>query len=118
MARGQHICLDYKGFHGEGEWMLQIMRDAVANSESREVHAHVEQFDGNVSPPGFAAVVLIDESHVSAHCYADQALLAVDCFTCGGMKPDDIVDDIHMALQRAIPGIKLVQKSRLDRFVD
>jgi S-adenosylmethionine decarboxylase len=117
MARGRHICLDYKGFQGEGKWMLEIMRDAVGKSECREVHAHVEQFDGDVSPPGFAAVVLIDESHVSAHCYADQGLLAVDCFTCGGIEPDDIVDEIHMALQRAIPEIELVQKSQLDRFV-
>ena len=35
----------------------------------------------------------------------------------GVIKGDDIVDEIHMALQRAIPEIELVQKSRLDRFV-
>jgi S-adenosylmethionine decarboxylase len=116
-SKGQHICLDYKGFVGTGDWILKLLQDAVAQSGCREVHAHVENFDGSVSPPGFAAVVLIDESHVSAHCYADEGLLALDCFTCGNTEPDIIADYIHMALQRAIPSITLVQRSVTDRFV-
>ena len=116
-SKGQHICLDYKGFVGTGEWMLKLLQDAVAQSGCREVHAHVENFDGSVSPPGFAAVVLIDESHVSAHCYADEGILAVDCFTCGDIDPAGIVDDIHGQLSEAIPAITLIQRTELDRFI-
>lgn len=43
------------------------------------------------SPPGFTAVVLLDESHVTAHSYADLGLLALDIFTCGDTDPMDIL---------------------------
>ena len=62
-------------------------------------------------------VVLIDESHVSAHCYADEGILAVDCFTCGGVDPAEIADEIHLQLLDKIPSIHLVQRTELDRFV-
>tara|TARA_B110000438_G_scaffold95231_1_gene94550 strand:+ start:44 stop:409 length:366 start_codon:yes stop_codon:yes gene_type:complete len=116
-SKGRHVTLDYSGFKGDGDWVLKILQAAVSRSNAREVHAHVAQFDGSQSPLGFAAVVLIDESHVSAHCYADEGILAVDCFTCGGVDPADIADDIHMQLTDSIPSIKLVQRTKLDRFV-
>ena len=116
-AKGRHITLDYTGFTGDGQWMLTVLRAAISRSGAREVHAHVEEFDGVESPTGFAAVVLIDESHVSAHCYADQGILAVDCFTCGGINPTGIVDDIHEQLSKAVPTINLIQRTELDRFV-
>ncbi len=116
-SKGRHITLDYCGFKGDGDWMLSVLRAAVSRSAAREVHAHVEQFDGIQSPLGFAAVVLIDESHVSAHCYEEEEILAVDCFTCGGVDPAGIADDIHQQLLGAIPAIKLVQRNEIDRFV-
>lgn len=120
-SHGSHIFLDYNGYspigEDDGKWMLQIMRDAVENSLAREVHSHVEQFDGNVSPPGFAAVVLLDESHVSAHCYSQRGWLAIDCFTCGKCDPNTIADQIHMALERNMPNLKLLRKASQDRFL-
>jgi S-adenosylmethionine decarboxylase len=116
-ARGRHITLDYSGFTGTGEWVLSLLSDAVSRSDAREVHSHVSVFDGVESPAGFAAVVLIDESHVSAHCYADAGILAVDCFTCGEVDPATIADDIHRHLSSAIEGLVLVQRIELNRFV-
>ncbi|HJM41106.1 MAG TPA: S-adenosylmethionine decarboxylase [Candidatus Thalassarchaeaceae archaeon] len=116
-SKGRHITLDYSGFKGAGDWILSVLQSAVSRSDAREVHAHVSQFDGVQSPLGFAAVVLIDESHVSAHCYADEGILAVDCFTCGSVDPNTIADDIHAQLIKAIPTLKLVQRTALDRFV-
>ena len=116
-AKGRHITLDYTGFTGDGKWILTVLRAAISRSSAREVHAHVAEFDGVESPAGFAAVVLIDESHVSAHCYADEGILAVDCFTCGGINPAEIADDIHEQLFKAIPSINLIQRTELDRFV-
>ena len=116
-AKGRHITLDYTGFTGEGEWMLAVLRSAVSHSRAREVHAHVAQFDGIESPNGFAAIVLIDESHVSAHCYADEGVLAVDCFTCGVTEPSGIADYIHTQLIEANPNICLIQRTELKRFI-
>ena len=69
VGRGLHIFLDYINYtspvENDGEWMLNKLRDNIKKSGIREVHSHVEKFDGTKSPPGFAAVVLIDESHVT-----------------------------------------------------
>ena len=116
-AKGRHVTLDYTGFSGEGRWMLSILQSAVRRSNVREGHAHVSEFDGTESPPGFAAVVLIDESHVSAHCYAEEGILAVDCFTCGGVNPNQIADDIHQQILIENPGICLVQRTEIERFI-
>jgi len=43
------------------------------------------------SPPGFAAIVMLDESHCSAHSYADLGLLAIDIFTCGSTDPRQLL---------------------------
>lgn len=119
-ARGGHVVLDYIGYSPpvdeDGAWMLQVMRDCVNRAGIREVHAHVAQFDGSESPPGFAAVVLIDESHVSAHCYSESGLLAIDIFTCGDSDPGPLADDIHSMVVEAVPGLDLSGRERLDRF--
>ena len=60
MSQGSHIMLDCTGSIGiGGEWMLEVLENAVDKSGARRVHSHVEIFDGSVSPPGFAAVVLL-----------------------------------------------------------
>jgi len=53
---------------------------------------------GSDSPPGFAAVVLLDESHCSAHTYADLGLIAMDVFTCGNTNPRDVLRYIQEEL--------------------
>ena len=119
--QGAHVLLDYTHATLADEsayrWVFELMREAVAQSSATEVHAHFAPFDGSVSPPGFAAVVLIDESHVTAHCYADQGLLAVDCFTCGQTDPDDIASYLHDRLMKQIPGLSCVRRERVDRFI-
>ncbi len=120
-AHGAHIVLDYTGYApqvpNDGQWMLERMRAAVAKSGAREVHAHVEEFDGAVSPPGFAAVVLLDESHISAHCYSDRGWLAIDCFTCGKTDPARIADVLHAALAECMPELVLMRRERYARFL-
>ena len=94
-SHGKHICVDYSccDFTNgrNGKWMLELMRVAIKSANVREVHAHVEEFDGSQSPTGFAAVVLLDESHVSAHCYYDRGILAVDAYTSGDSEPEPII---------------------------
>lgn len=113
--------MDYTGAFFQGDdahnWVLNIMRAAVAQSPAREVHSHVVPFDGSVSPPGFAAVVLIDESHITAHHYADRGMLALDCFTCGNTDPGNIADFIHARLMEGAPELHLVRRDRVSRFL-
>ncbi len=120
-ALGVHILLDYTEFlptvEKDGAWMLDILRHSVRDAGVREVHSHVEEFDGEVSPLGFAAVVLIDESHVSAHCYSERGLLAIDVFTCGDHDPEVVADSIHASLCGTVPRLNLLRRERIERFM-
>ena len=120
-AHGKHVYVDYVGFQSnqspiDGRWMLKILQNAVNECGIREVHSHVEIFDGDLSPPGFAAVVLIDESHVTAHCYSESGLLAIDVFTCGDHDPDCVAEQIHGRLVSENGEIILDRRQRIDRF--
>ena len=120
-SHGKHILLDCTEFFPtssfDGNDMLELMQKAVNKSDAKEVHAHVEIFDGTNSPPGFAAVVLLDESHVSAHCYSDRGLLAIDAFTCGGTDPEFIVEELKQAVYELSPTTVLMQQKSIDRFL-
>jgi len=117
---GKHILMDYVDYipprKEDGDWLLGILRDSVRDSGVIEVHSHVESFDGTKSPTGFASVVLIDESHVSAHCYSERGLLAIDVFTCGKHDPEIIAKMIHERLRSEIPSLRLVFRKSVDRF--
>jgi S-adenosylmethionine decarboxylase len=122
VGRGLHIFLDYVNYtspvENDGEWILNKIRENVKKAGIREVHSHVEIFDGTISPPGFAAVVLVDESHVTAHCYSKIGLLAIDVFTCGNNDPQIIVDNLKEIFAKTIKGIKLVREQKIDRFIE
>ena len=119
--KGCHVFMDYTGAFFEQKdahrWVLSILQKAVEQSPATEVHAHSVPFDGETSPPGFAAVVLIDESHITAHHYADRGMLALDCFTCGEADPDSIADFIHAALLEGAQDLHLVRRDRVRRFL-
>ena len=120
-SHGSHILVDYTSFFTSakdiGQLLLSIMEQAIDNSDARRVHSHVEIFDGTNSPPGFAAAVLLDESHLTAHCYSDNGWLAIDCFTCGGTNAESIVDEIHKSLLILSPDIKLENSTTASRFL-
>jgi len=79
----RNVCLDDQLF-------LNAMADA-ATAAGATVISQVRYRFGDESPPGFTAVVLLDESHCSAHSYADLGLVALDIFTCGRANPRDIL---------------------------
>lgn len=120
-AHGAHVFLDYTGYLSpnseDGKWILKLLEQAVERSKARNVHSHVEQFDGQQSPVGFAAVVLLDESHVTAHCYSQKGWLALDCFTCGDADPEALADDIHHQLLQNIPSLSLKRRQLVPRFL-
>ena len=121
----------YRGFHimidvvftidfdpGFGKELLAHMCELAKMHEVRVVHDHIEVFDGAVSPPGFAAVAVLDESHMSAHCYSDQGKLAFDVFTCGS-NPDctrKVARDVLFYLRQHLGRDAVYQIHRLPRF--
>lgn len=66
--------------------VLNVMARA-AERAGATVISQIRYKFGSDSPPGFAALVMLDESHCSAHTYADLGLIAMDIFTCGKTDP-------------------------------
>ena len=117
LPTGKHVILDCSGaFNAQGNEVLEILENVVDNSNARRVHSHVENFDGSVSPLGFAAVVLIDESHVSAHCYSETGLLAIDVFTCGNTDSEILADQIENKLKILLPKMIIHNRESISRF--
>jgi len=89
--RGHHVVLDITNaaVYGKenvdkmGRELLDAMATAAREAGANVLMTHIEVFDGEGSPPGFASVVLLDESHITAHCYSETGLIAIDAFTCG-----------------------------------
>ena len=118
MTQGAHVMLDCTGVVGvDGSWILSLMEAAVDKSGARRVHSHIEEFDGTQSPPGFASVILLDESHVTAHCYSESGMLAIDAFSCGDTDPESIIEVIEEGLREKYPIMKINRRNKVGRFV-
>ena len=101
MYKGKHLLIDCCDVSSEVCLDDRRMLDVMARAATRAgatVISQVRYHFGHNSPPGFTAVVLLDESHISAHCYADTGQIALDVFTCGSTEPRDVLDYIREEL--------------------
>lgn len=120
---GRHSTLDLVGFFPEnskegGEFIFQIMRDSLKLGTCREVHSKlvILGLQGE-SPPGFTSVVLIDESHITSHCYSDRGWLAIDVFTCGSnSNPQQMIQFIYEKIKEKYPSVMSAQSNQIERF--
>ena len=67
----------------------------AATRAGANVISQVRYQFGSTSPPGFTAMVVLDESHCSAHAYAETGQIAMDVFTCGGTDPWKVLQFIR-----------------------
>lgn len=98
MHKGSHLLIDCRGVPESVCLDDAAMLDAMARAAKKAGSTVVSQIRyhfGHNSPPGFAAVVMLDESHCSAHCYADTGQIALDIFTCGGTDPRKVLKYIR-----------------------
>jgi len=96
--------------------IFQIMENSIQNTKMIIVHKKMCILGENGSPPGFCSVILIDESHISAHCYSDRGWLAIDCFTCGGTDPVPIMKYIQNEIKIIYPSLICTYNIRHKRF--
>ncbi|MFA7693361.1 MAG: adenosylmethionine decarboxylase [Candidatus Hydrogenedentales bacterium] len=94
LHKGRHLLMDCRNVARTLCLDDKRVLDAMARAAERAgatVVSQVRYKFGHDSPPGFTAVVLLDESHCSAHTYADLGLIAMDVFTCGSTNPRDVL---------------------------
>lgn len=99
------ICLD------DGR-VLDAMASA-ARMAGAHVLSQVRYHFGHNSPPGFTCMCLLDESHCSAHCYADTHQIAMDIFTCGSTSPYRVLELIREQIDLGTVTVK-----EIPRFLD
>ncbi len=73
---------------------------AMACAAVRAGDGHVLETSHVIFPNGAVTLVLIlAESHLSIHTWPEEALVAIDLFSCGAIDGQAVVDDLVTALQ-------------------
>lgn len=85
-ARGYQIILDFWGIpatlcEDDGVVLARLREAAIA--AGCEVINTVRYKHWGATPSGISVVIVLNESHVAAHSYANGGVMAIDIFTCG-----------------------------------
>ena len=116
MFKGKHLLIDCRNVSREVCLDDQAMLNAMARAAEKagaSVISQIRYHFGHNSPPGFTSMVLLDESHCSAHTYADQGMIAMDIFTCGTTDPHQVLRYLRNELDLGDISVRVV-----DRFFD
>lgn len=101
LSRGSHLLVDCCEVPSrlclDDRRILQVLAES-AEAAGATVISQVRYRFGSDSPPGCTAIVMLDESHCSAHTYADDGLIAFDFFTCGTTDPHQIWNRVRDVL--------------------
>lgn len=98
LHKGKHLLIDCRNVAREvclDDGLLLRTMARAAEQAGATVISQVRYKFGSDSPPGFTAIVILDESHCSAHTYADLGLIALDIFTCGMTDPHHVLRHIQ-----------------------
>ncbi len=127
--RGSHTFADYRGLIGNefeiATFVFELMRRTIHTRTSMKiVHDNLCILNEN-TPPGFTAILQLDESHFSAlgnftsHAYtssADKGLLCVDLFSCGSTNTEATVQFFEAELKRKYPSLERLSLQTHRRF--
>lgn len=101
MNKGNHLLIDCRNVPlqvcSNDAVMLKVMASA-AERAGATVISQVRYRFGYNSPPGFTAVIVLDESHCSCHSYSAMRIMALDVFTCGKTDPAIVLKYIREEL--------------------
>ena len=103
MSRGRHVILDCYGVPSDvclnDKGLLDAVVRAAMLNDATIINTARYHF-GHNSPPGCAIFVMLDESHISVHTYAEEGKMAIDVFTCGDTDARAIAEqlkaDLHL----------------------
>ena len=117
LEKGKHLLVDCRNVSRDVCLDDGAMLAAMARGATRagaNVISQVRYQFGHNSPPGFTAVVVLDESHCSCHTYADLGLVALDVFTCGRTNPRDVLAYIREEIELGDVSIRQVPRFILE----
>lgn len=85
--------------------LLNILKSAAKKINATIISSNRYRF-GHNSPDGCTAFLMLDESHISAHTYADKGKMAVDVFSCIGKEKCEIAAR-HIIAELEAPNYKM-----------
>jgi S-adenosylmethionine decarboxylase len=117
LEKGKHLLVDCRNVSRDvcldDGAMLAAMARGAKRAGANVINQIRYQF-GHNSPPGFTAVVVLDESHCSAHTYADLGLVALDVFTCGRTDPQDVLSFIREEIDLGDVSVRVMPRFTLE----
>ncbi len=97
MNKGNHLIVDVHNMDFnvlvDDKLLLQTIVNAANEAGANIINQSRYRF-GHNSSPGCTAFIMLDESHVSIHTYADDGKMALDVFTCGATSCETILESV------------------------
>lgn len=119
---GKHYMLDIKFMTNKpnkvlGILVFQSMLKVIAEySTLKVVHSHLEILEKD-TPLGFTSILLLDSSHMSAHCYYELGKISFDIYSCGNNDPKLIGEKLlEMLNEYCFIQSEVLLSTQLDRF--
>jgi S-adenosylmethionine decarboxylase len=119
--KGNHVFLDFINFYDNEleeccEYIFNVMKESIKRTRMKIMFEKMVMLKDDTEE-GFTSVILLDESHISAHSYTKQGLLALDVFTCGKTNPEIVAKYVKDKLEEKYPKIRCVNYETHKRFL-
>jgi S-adenosylmethionine decarboxylase len=119
--KGTHVFIDVINFYDNDllqccKFIFDLMKRGIGLTNMKIMHKRMVMLDKDTEE-GFTSVLLLDESHITAHSYTKKGLLAIDIFTCGKSNPNKIGRFILKELKKKYPQIECVNYQIHNRFL-
>lgn len=117
MSKGTHLIVDCSGISYEkcvnDKFLLETLMEATKATGANIINTSRYRF-GYDSPAGCSVFIMLDESHISIHTYADEGKMALDIFTCG----TNIDCKRILTLIARTLNIQKMKTTTIERFLD
>ena len=114
MSKGTHVIMDCHGVPPDvclnDKKLLETVVRAAKSNGATIINTSRYRF-GHDSPPGCTVFVMMDESHVSVHTYAEEGKMAIDVFACGSTDAQAVAEHLKMELE-----LKNCSEKSIERF--
>ena len=119
--KGNHVFLDFINFYDDdlnqcSNYIFDVMRDAIKQTTMKAMFEKMVILKDDTEE-GFTSVILLDESHITAHSYTKRGLLALDVFTCGKTNPELVAKYVKEKLEEKYTDIKCINYETHKRFL-
>lgn len=122
--KGRHVLCDFifnpqelEDDESLAKNVMFLMESAIGQTNMRVVHSCMKILgDTPKSESGFTSVLLLDESHITSHCYSQRGLLAFDVFTCGESDPQFVMNYIIKRMSILYPSFTCIYNGFHHRF--